>query len=106
MMSLSLVLAVAGGLAAQPAAAITETRLLDHPAQAQQSVQDQPILAPKSTSKEASGNGGRRHAVLAEIPPAYWTVSADKRVPADLLYSISLQESKLSTNKGRIVPWP
>lgn len=43
---------------------------------------------------------------LAPIPAAFYTVSRDKQVPADLLYSISLQESKLSTNMGRILPWP
>ncbi|ASI21387.1 lytic transglycosylase domain-containing protein (plasmid) [Aeromonas media] len=48
---------------------------------------------------------GTKHQV-APIPPAYYEVAMIKRVPADLLYSISLAESKLPTNKGRIVPWP
>lgn len=48
----------------------------------------------------------KRKAQLATIPPAFYKASALKQVPADLLYSISLQESQLVTNKGRIIPWP
>lgn len=94
---LVIVAALISGLVSQPASAISEERLLD-----------QPILTAKTTPAATSTKHKRvkRRAVVAEIPPAYWTVSAQKGVPADLLYSISLQESKLPTNKGRIVPWP
>lgn len=42
----------------------------------------------------------------ADIPSMYYQVSGEKEVPADLLYAITLTESNLKTNKGRILPWP
>lgn len=97
MVSVVIAMALTGGLMSSPAEAITETRLLDQPTHQ--------ITSPAET-KTTSAKGKKRKAAVAEIPPAYWTVSEAKRVPADLLYAISLQESKLATNKGRIVPWP
>ncbi|WP_205635559.1 lysozyme family protein [Aeromonas veronii] len=41
-----------------------------------------------------------------EIPDMYFQVSQEKNVPADLLFAITLVESNLKTNKGRILPWP
>ena len=74
------------------------------------------ILTFASPSQGSASTDARgRHATkqvkgakpqVAPIPPAYYEVAMIKRVPADLLYSISLAESKLPTNKGRIVPWP
>lgn len=41
-----------------------------------------------------------------QIPPEFFKVSGEKNVPADLLFAITLAESKLKTNKGRVLPWP
>ncbi|WP_270820021.1 transglycosylase SLT domain-containing protein [Aeromonas sp. Y311-2] len=72
------------------------------------------MLSGPTTGSESTGTArnGATHQVkrgkvkVAPIPPAFYEVARIKRVPADLLYSISLQESKLPTNKGRVVPWP
>ncbi len=63
------------------------------------------VYAAGNRSTVARGHK-KAAAKVAMIPKAYYQVSATKRVPVDLLYTISLQESQIPTNRGRIVPWP
>lgn len=65
-----------------------------------------PAYASNAGHNRSQHHGIKAKAVLAEIPPAFYRASAEKHVPADLLYAINLQESQLPTNMGRIVPWP
>ncbi len=42
----------------------------------------------------------------AEVPRGYIAIAKRAGVPSTLLYAVALNESRVKTNRGRVIPWP
>ena len=45
-------------------------------------------------------------AMRSEIPPMYYVIAEEHRIPAKLFYALILNESKSRVSNNKVLPWP